>query len=50
MGCDCLKPEEITKEIKKYNTITEKQDNYIIVKKLAIFLAFEPNNKYTKYT
>ena len=30
MGCECLKPEEITKEIKTYNT--ENKDNYIILK------------------
>ena len=30
MGCDCIKPEEITKEIKTYNT--EIKDNYIILK------------------
>ena len=30
MGCECLKPEEITKEIKTYNT--ENKDNYIIIK------------------
>jgi hypothetical protein len=30
MGCECLKPEEITREIKTYNT--ENKDNYIIIK------------------
>ena len=30
MGCECLKPEEITIEIKTYNT--ENKDNYIIIK------------------
>ena len=30
MGCECLKPEEMTKEIKTYNT--EDKDNYIILK------------------
>ena len=30
MGCECIKPEEITKEIRTYNT--EIKDNYIILK------------------